>query len=880
MNPLRATSISIHRGRSSLFWVAVLGGSLVSGAAPAPPEARLPVDYSIRHWSGKDGLPLRAAEAILQTKDGFIWFGMNNGLGRFDGEQFQIFDPRNTPALTVSYVTSLAEGPDGSLWIGTGGGGLVRYAHGTFERFAAADGLSNEQVKALHFDRAGDLWIGTDGGGLFVRYAWTGRFRAFTEKDGLPEPFIFGITEDPEGNLLLATYKQGPWRRVGERFEPIPLFPPHTAGYGFALTRSPTGRVWLGAASGVYRLQPDGFHRWEPGTRVPGHDPVVAWEFEDDDIWLGTAQGLVHWRKGAWTTYPIGGGSSGRLSSAFIRDREGSIWKSPEGTGVVQLRRTKFVTFGVNEGLSDDVVTTVCSSRDGSLWVGTPRGLHRFARGRIDSFNASDGLPDTFVFSVAEDSQGVLWVATRLGGIALFRTNHFVALPKSEQPTVRGAWCITPTRDGSVWVGTSGGAFQYRDYRRVRHLHGSDQLTNDDVRTIAEGPDGSIWFGTSYGLNRLHGGQMTSFTSLTNLPPIEITISLAPEPDGTLWIGTMTRGLFRLRNGEFAHFGTDQGLPADGIQSITPDRLGRLWLGTPRGILAVPIASLDAVAAGSSRRLDVAVFGRHAGLISEECSGSIQPTATLDSDGRLWVATSEGLATSDPAVIRRNATPPLTHIDRLAIEGPGTVSSLEARTLAQTPTEVRALLPSSSEFGEIPAPAAPNRAVFQVANLDSVVIPPGEHRVEFKYSGLSFVTPEAVGFQYRLENYDTDWVNAGNRRVAYYTRVPPGRYRFHVRAINEDDTTSAPATLAMIVAPTWWQTTWLRITAALGVGGLAFSIIHARIRNLRQERKSASELSRHLIRSQEQERSRIAAELHDGIGQELQLIRNRSELAL
>ncbi|MBL9126602.1 MAG: hypothetical protein JNL97_03090, partial [Verrucomicrobiales bacterium] len=578
---------SLHRARAPAW---ALIGMLLSWACglparPAEPSfhSRLPLDYSVRRWTGKGGLPLRSVEAILQTRDGFIWFGMNGGLGRFDGASFQVYDPANTPALPVSYITALAEDLDGSLWIGSAGGGLTHFVRGYFRNFGETNGLDNAQVKSLYVARDGLLWIGTDGGGAFSREPRSGAFRRYGPDEGLVEPFVFGITEDRNGELLVATHNMGPFRRRGGRFERVPMVPPASGASGFALTRSPNGRVWLGTASGVYRLEDSEFRLWPPSRDIPGHDAVVAWEVEDDHVWLGTAQGLVQWRAGAFTNYAIGGGSSGRFASAFLRDQEGSLWTSVEGAGVIQLRRSKFGTLGAEDGLADDVVTSVTSTRNGDVWIGTPKGLHRFADGVLETFGKEDGLTDTFVFSLAEDSTGTLWVSTRLGGLCLLEGRRFVPLPKSEQPPNRGPWCITPVRDGSVWIGTRNGAIRYRDRRRVEHLNGSDVLSNDDVRSIAEDGDGGLWFGTSYGLNHRANGRTTAFTKLTNLPPLEVTVALHPDPDGSLWIGTMTRGLFLHRAGRFHHFGPAQGFHADGILSITPEGSKALWIGTSRG---------------------------------------------------------------------------------------------------------------------------------------------------------------------------------------------------------------------------------------------------------------------------------------------------------
>lgn len=462
-------------------------------------------------------------------------------------------------------------------------------------------------------------------------------------------------------------------------------------------------------------------------------------------------------------------------------------------------------------------------------------GLARFDGAHFQVFEPRNtpelGISD--VTALAEDRQGTLWIATRLGGLALFQNSQFTPIPASDRLPVQGARCITPTRDGSVWVGTGQGAYRYFGQRRVEVLQGQGVLSNDDVRAIAESPDGSLWLGTSYGLNRRLDGQMTVFTTVTNAPPLDVVIALHADSDGSLWIGTMTRGFFLHRNGRFTHFGPAEGLNVDGIVSITPDCNGALWLGSDRGVIRVTRESLLAVAEGTAKSVSARVFSRQDGLRTEESTGIIQPPATLDSQGRLWVSTSEGLATIEPASIPRNVHPPLIHIERVAVEGPDNLPSLAGRTIEGAASGATALPPTVPEAGEAPAPAALKRSVFDTSSFDTLWIPPAQDRIEFQYSGLSYVTPEAVSFQYKLDGYDRDWVSAGSRRVAYYTRIPAGRYTFRVRAMNEDGVMSDPgAALTVFMTPAWWQKPWLRI---LGVGLVCTVLatgVHLRSRRL------------------------------------------------
>ena len=869
-------------GWSIILLILLATATEARSASPAtsPQRTTLPVEYSIRHWSGDDGLPLRSVEAILQTRDGFLWFGMNSGLGRFDGAGFKVYDPRNTPVMKVSYVTALAEDPQGALWVGTAGGGLIRRDRYSFQHFGRNQGLENDQIKTLHFDRQGRLWVGTDGGGIFLRESPTAQFHPFNPPGGIPERHIISITDDASGQLLITTYKEGPFRLTDTGFQAIPILPAAPRNPGYALTRSPTGRVWLGTTSGVYRFEENSFRLWAPSTNLPGHDPVVAWEIDEHEVWIGTAQGMLQWRRGIWTSFPIGGGSSPRLANAFVRDREGNIWQCSEGSGVVQLRRAKFVALGTREGLLSDEVTSVAPTRDESLWIGTSRGLHRLRPDSLQTFRTEEGLPDNFIFSIAEDTHGTVWVATRLGGLAVFDGNRFNPLPKSEQLPVRGAWCLAPTRDGSIWAGTAQGAFRFRDQRRVEHLQGPGMLSNDDVRAITEDAEGALWLGTSYGLCRRIGDRTESFTTLEGLPPLEVVITLLAESDGSLWIGTLTRGLFLHRNGRFHHLGPSQGFHADGVVSITREGDHHLWIGTSRGVFRIERSALLEAAQGSGPPIQPQIYGRRDGLRTEECTGTIQPTAALDTHGRFWIATADGLGTIHPEQVPSNPAPPLTHIERIALEGSEYVQSLRVLPRGAKPGTGPINISNTYITNDTPAPAAQIRSAFDIDDLQALWLPAGIDRIEFEYSGLTYVTPEGVGYQYQLVGYDRDWVPSGSRRAAHYTRVPPGNYVFRMRAFNEDGVGSQPISIAISIAPSWWQQGWVRAAALATAVTSVLSLFAYRLRSLERRRFAASELSRHLIRSQENERCRIAGELHDGVGQELQLIRNRSELAL
>ncbi len=838
---------------------------------------RLPVDYSLRRWSATEQLPFSSVEAITQTRDGFLWFAMNGGLGRFDGATLEVFDSRNTAGFPVSYVNSLVEAGDGGLWVGTAGGGLLRFREGRFEHFGAAEGLGNDQVKALCLGRDGRLWIGTDGGWVFARHP-DGRFQAYGMAEGLPEPFIAALQEDERGRLVVLTFHHGAYLLKGDRFQAIPVIPKPDTTASFAMTRGASGHVWLGG-DGIYRLEDEEFRYWQPALALGPERPVAAWEVGTNELWLGTDKGVIHWKNGSWASYPTGGAVSARTVGGFKVDHEGSVWVSTEGGGLIQLRPTPAATLGVSEGLPGNEVTSVLSAQDGSLWVATSHGVVRLDAAGQRRFTKADGLPDDFIFSLQQDESGALWAAPRRGEVVRWDGARFAALPAGGTRLGGTTWCLAKGAGGTLWTGSTRGATQYdKEGREVRVITSKEGLGNRDVRCIWDNGSGVVWLGTSYGLARLDAAGITTYTALPGMAPIEVVIALCQDHTGALWIGTLARGLFRLKDGKFTHYSSAMGLPGGGIDSIAEDEFGNIWLGTGQGLARLTRPEVEAVAAGTLAQVTPLILGRADGLRSEEFTGTIQPTCARDAQGRLWFATIDGLVTVLPSRVFQNEQAPTVSIKQFALEGADRVTQL--RGVALENHQAVGISPAV-EIGSAPAPAGVRRSVFSPLGLRTVRIPPGQDRLDFQFVGPSFIAPQGVTYRYKLEPFDEDWVEAGTRRAAYYTRVPPGSYVFHVQASNEDGFRKEPgAELALVVEPFWWQQNTVRalgMLVLLSSGGLLYGV---RIRQLRRRNEAADEFSRQLLRSQDLERARIAGELHDGLGQELQLIRNRAQLAL
>lgn len=429
-------------------------------------------------------------------------------------------------------------------------------------------------------------------------------------------------------------------------------------------------------------------------------------------------------------------------------------------------------------------------------------------------------------------------------------------------------------RNGEIHIGTGRGLHRIEGahLRPAEKPLGAEPM---DVRAIGEDNLGHFYVGLNGGgLLRRKAGHWTQFTRRDGLSTDHIW-SLYVDGDNTVWLGTVGKGLNRFREGKFFNFTAPHLSLPRLITCILEDDEGRLWFGSNQGIFRAGHEQLNAFADGKSGSLTTVEYGKSDGMGSSECVGSRQPTACKTRDGRLWFPTVKGLSVIDPKKLPFNPEPPVVIIEEVIGDGeriephdqrPGNSGVRNTGLSRQDPESSARIGIYSSSKATLPQTA--------------LTIPPGKSRIEIHYTGLSFVAPEKVRFKYRLEGFDHDWVETGTRRIAYYTRLSPGDYKFRVIAANADGVWNEKgAALALIVAPAWWQTIWFRAAIPISAGLLLVGAYYRRVRGLKRAHLEQEEFSRRLIASQEQERQRIAAELHDGLGQSLLVIKSQAILA-
>jgi signal transduction histidine kinase len=519
------------------------------------------------------------------------------------------------------------------------------------------------------------------------------------------------------------------------------------------------------------------------------------------------------------------------LTNGYLRgltDREGNIWFGTSRYGLLRARHQSFVSYSTREGLTTNNVYPIFEDRSGDVWIGTGEGLFRYHNG---VFTGDRDLNTRTITAIGEDSTGRVAIGSfeevwiRDGD----RFNLKLHLPFF-------VWAIHPEPDGSLWVGTERGLIQVNNGNTTIYTT-KNGLAADDVKVIIEDGSGGLWIGSYGGLTHYKDGQFKEWTERDGLPSVTIR-SLYQDQERVLWIGTYDGGLIRFKDGHFSSITVANGLFDNGVFQILADRRDNFWMSSNRGIYRVRRSELNEFAQGQLNSITSVSYGKTDGILNVECNGGRSPAGVKTRDGRLWFPTQDGVAVIDPQAVSINTQPPPVLIESFLIDRK------------------------------------------EVEFKDEVRIQPDQENFEIQFTAPSFIDSGNVRFKYKLEGLDHDWIDAGTRRQVYFSHVPPGSYTFRVIAANSDGIWNTEgAVVGVYVQPRFYRTWWFLSLVALCVIGLVVAVHRVRVTQLEKARREQEEFSRKLLASQEQERQRIAAELHDSLGQSLLIIKNRIALA-
>ena len=747
-------------------------------------------EYLIDKWETEAGLPENSATAMVQTSDGYLWFGTFNGLVRFDGVKFTVFDRANTPALPSAEIVN------------------------------------------LHYDRRGQLWVSTSSG-LALRTG--GQWRVLGPESGWQGNYVRTFSERADGALLMTTFDGKVLEAQGERIQALPP-PPGDNANGYFGGVDEEGKWWV--------VQNRFVGRWDGGrwvATIPESElsalervGVGAGPARDGGLWLLLGNELRKYKRGAvaerrplprsnfghwglsedsrgnvWVSSYMGGlfrsAPSGQVnrwttkngltynSVRFVfEDREGNLWVGTSGGGLLRFRPARFRAFGLESGLTERVVRSVAPDGQGGLWVGTwGQGVFHLEQGTMSKIP-----PNAYVLSVLTDRAGRTWFSTFRQGF--FRIDggrgRRVGPDPGPGPDIQAFF---EDSRGGLWAAHDQGVSQVSD-AGLRPV-GPPGSFRTGVRCLGEDDQGALWASDFSGVYRLDGGQFVEVQDQAQRPIREVAC-LRADGRGGIWMGSRTDGLLHWRQGRVVVVELQAQSPVRSLHSILDDGQGFFWIASNRGVLRAKRADLEAAAAGAAARAPAQLLDLADGLPSVECPSGQQPTCARDATGRLWFATLKGVAMMDPARFRLNTNAPRVVIERIAF---------------------------TDRSGARQEPAfEPGR---------TAVLPAGSRELGVYFAVLSYTAPEKVRIKYLLEGRGNEWVDAGSRRSLYFPTLGPEDIRLWIKAANEDGVwDERGGRLAVSVLPFYWQTAWFRVLALLagaaGIGGGAWWAVRARVR--------------------------------------------------
>jgi ligand-binding sensor domain-containing protein/tRNA A-37 threonylcarbamoyl transferase component Bud32 len=755
--------------------------------------------YAHQLWTTENGLPQNTIISIIQTSDGYMWFGTLEGLARFDGIRFTNFKKDTYPGIKSEYIYTLYEDDDKNLWIGTREG-LTVYKNGTFKTFTTDDGLWGNIVRSVYTDANEVLWIGTSKGlnrkagidGEFEKIPrfssmqvksiykdssqnmWfctdkglvrlkDGEYKLFTTRDGLSSNLVQQVLEDHKGNLWISTYGGGLNRLSNGEFTTISKVDGLSGDNLVGLCIDRDNNLWIGTeGTGLNRLPlPDG--------------PITI---------LNSKNGL----------------SNNYIGDLICEDKEGSLWIGTE-KGLSQLHNGKLVTWTTAEGLTDDYISCVYEDSQKRLWVGTytgglnilesKPGTGNYRVSTLARMKGADNLP-LQIASLWEDRSHNIWIGSRGNGLVrlMFRgtkvtTTTFTVKEGLSHNTV---WAIYEDHDRNIWIGTRKGLNKFEN-ETFRVFGADDGLNNENIYAVTSDSRGNLWIGTSGGgLNRFKDEKFTAYTTKDGLSD-NIILCIYEDQDhkGVLWIGT-SYGLNLLQKGKFTSYTTKNGLFDNVVFQILEDQQGFLWMSSNKGIFKVKKEELLGFANATIHRVHSLSYGLNEGMRDVECNGGFQPAGWKSSTGRLFFPTVEGLVMIVPGKEEINRVVPPVYVEKLVVNGKHVIT--------------------------------PGRMI---------AIGPGVDKLEFHYTALSFLSPKKVKFKLKLSGYDKAWelVDKPRDRVAYYGHLGPGHYTFQVKTSNNDGIWNETGTAVTVkILPFFWETWWFRIAALIAFAVISYFIIN------------------------------------------------------
>ena len=750
----------------------------------------------MRQWTGDDGLISNNLTSVKQTSDGFIWVTSFNGVHRFDGHSFKLYDKENIPSLKTNAFYSVTENNLGEVLLASQGSGILKYANGSIEKL---DSINVSSVRKVLTDRSGRLWCGTNNEGVVLidqQKVEKVSFEAFNQV------IIFDIYEDSNNDIWFGTggnglvkYSKGDLRV----FNTNNILKDNTVT---TIIESSDGELILGSPSGLYIIDAEN----ETTTLVPKFNNIEVnglLEGKNNMLWVASEQGLIrtNLKSGYFEMFNEKLGLPGNQVSSVALDHEGSLWLSTKKAGLIRMNLGSITSFGKSDGLSSSRINIVFEN-DEKLFIGSDDGAIFIKEGdKVSPLNLLPKDNEVGIRDFVVDDDGTLWVASYMGLLGYNGGQQELITTKDglSSNLIRK---ILKTKDGKLWLATrSGGVIKFEGKNKMEAFNVENQLRSNYVLALQEDNHGNIIVGThSGGLSIIEKDTVTTYF----IPEISgaLIFNIYVDKDNRYWLSTNT-GIFAFDNYTFKKIEFNTGFKVETIFDFVPDNEGNVWLTTNIGIGRIVFDDLDEFLKGNVEMVDVELFDNHDGMANKECTGATR--SLLTSWGEIWVPTIEGIAIINNDKIQKNLQVPNIIITSLIVD--------------------KEPLPLTTR------------------NIKS-----GKVRYEIDYASASYLVPEKVRFRYKLSGVDKDWITT-NKRSVEYTNLAPGNYTFSVIGSNGNDVWNEKGdNISFVVEPFYYQTWWFYVIVAIVLSLTIYFIFVWRVNRLKIANQQLSKLNTELDR--------------------------------
>ncbi|MBE2213578.1 MAG: hypothetical protein IAE82_06880 [Opitutaceae bacterium] len=825
--PASVLSPQPSAARATLALAVLLGAAAIGRAESA---TKIPREYTLREWHEKAGLPSEELAGVVQDAKGYLWVASSSVLTRFDGRTFA---PVPVPDTGVPRTLTAA----GAKVPAIGGTGGYFIFHDGTARWIAVEPIAGKPVRTLFAAPDGAIWLGCDDG--TVTRQQSNDVRVFEPMDDPASRKVLAFAHDATGQVWMMRGNRL-FTIAGAVAHEVPLVRPEPE---LRIASSQRGGIWVFTRSHLLRWQDGSLETITPLPELLGaHFVQATLEDSHGSLWIGTrSQGLFRMNDRSLEPVP----TSSENIVALCEDVDGNIWVATDGGGLTRLRAKAHQLYDQSSGLKDPFSYTVAGDATGAIWLANrDGGVARVVDGIVDTVSRRANWRQFSAMSVHPAPDGTIWMTS---GIGVFRSS--ATAPESlERVTalnaLRGARATFVASNGDYWLAADPDRVaRYRD--GVLTIFGTAEgFDGREVRAFAEDATGRIWLGAADGaLFRSTGERFERLVlpgaeryGTDNYGALQV---IRFEPDGTILIGSTRCGVVIVPEGDLVRthaLFSDHGLPSNNVSQILVDDHEHHWFAARNGVFWIHSRDVGDFAHGRIAHVHAVALGRDDGLPELSCLGLYQPAAWKSADGTLWFTTRRGTLRSDPVLVAPGtATPPPVSIISITCDG-------QARPLEAT------------------------------LEIESTV-----RRIQIGLSALNLSAPESVQVRFRLDGFDTEWVVQESDRLATYPRLPPGRYVFSTMASDGSGVwSSQPAQLTIVVTPPWWQSTWAQAGYLLALVATVTAVVrawsHRRLR-LRLERAEHA-------RAVEQERARIARNIHDEVGASLTRISLLTQAAL